>query len=93
MAGSKMANDSLLQTSTVEIVKLTTVLPTEQVMLNIQAALTGEYESMKKYGVILSATIVQERAHVSWRRLRLSILVPGGWAARFWAEARDQGGG
>jgi len=37
-------------------------LPTEQVMLNIQSALTGEYESMKKYGVILNATTVQQKA-------------------------------
>ena len=37
-------------------------LPTEQVMLNIQSALTGEYESMKKYGVIINADVVQQKA-------------------------------
>jgi len=37
-------------------------LPTEQVMLNIQSALTGEYQVMRKYGVVLNATIVQQKA-------------------------------
>jgi hypothetical protein len=37
-------------------------LPTEQVMLDIQSALVGNYETMKKYGVVLTATTVQERA-------------------------------
>lgn len=37
-------------------------LPTAQVMENIQSALTGEYESMKKYGVVLNATTVQQKA-------------------------------
>jgi len=37
-------------------------LPTEQVMMNIQSALTGEYESMKKYGIVINATTVQQKA-------------------------------
>ena len=51
-----------------EIVKLSADLgsfnnlPTAQVMLNIQSALTGEYESMKKYGVVINATVVQQKA-------------------------------
>jgi len=51
-----------------EIVKLSADLgsfndlPTAQVMENIQSALVGEYEAMKKYGVVINATIVQEKA-------------------------------
>lgn len=51
-----------------EIVKLSADLgsfnnlPTERVMLDIQSALVGNFETMKKYGVVLNATIVQERA-------------------------------
>ncbi|MDP8275958.1 MAG: hypothetical protein RAO92_06105, partial [Candidatus Euphemobacter frigidus] len=51
-----------------EVVKLAADLgsfnnmPTAQVMENIQSALTGEYESMKKYGVVINATTVQQRA-------------------------------
>ena len=51
-----------------EIVKLSADLgsfnnlPTAQVMENIQSALTGEYESMKKYGVVVTATTVQQKA-------------------------------
>jgi len=51
-----------------EIVKLSADLasfnnlPTEQVMLNIQSALTGEFEAMKKYGIILNKTIIEQKA-------------------------------
>jgi len=37
-------------------------LPTAQVMDNIQSALVGEYESMKKYGVILNQTLIEQEA-------------------------------
>jgi hypothetical protein len=37
-------------------------LETVQVMENIQSALTGEYQVMKKYGIVLNATVVQQRA-------------------------------
>jgi hypothetical protein len=37
-------------------------LPTAKVMDDIQSALVGNYETMKKYGVVLTATRVQERA-------------------------------
>lgn len=37
-------------------------MPTAQVMENIQSALVGEYDSMKKYGVGLTATTVKQRA-------------------------------
>jgi len=51
-----------------EIVKLSADLGsfnnlgTAQVMGDIQSALVGNYETMKKYGVVLSATVVQEKA-------------------------------
>lgn len=51
-----------------EIVKLSADLgsfnnlPTAQVMADIQSALVGNYETMKKYGVVLNATVVQEEA-------------------------------
>jgi len=51
-----------------EIVKLSADLgsfnnlPTARVMDDIQSALVGNYETMKKYGVVLNATLVQERA-------------------------------
>jgi len=51
-----------------EIVKLSADLgsfnnlPTAQVMGDIQSALVGNYETMKKYGVVVNATIVQEKA-------------------------------
>lgn len=51
-----------------EIVKLSADLgsfnnlPTAQVMADIQSALVGNYETMKKYGVVINATIVQEKA-------------------------------
>jgi hypothetical protein len=51
-----------------EIVKLGTDLgsfnnmPTADVMADIQSALVGEYDTMKKYGVILTATAVQQKA-------------------------------
>jgi hypothetical protein len=37
-------------------------LPTEQVMLDIQSALVGNFETMKKYGVVVNATTVQQEA-------------------------------
>jgi len=37
-------------------------LPTAQVMADIQSGLVGNYETMKKYGVVLNATVVQEKA-------------------------------
>jgi hypothetical protein len=37
-------------------------LPTQQVIENIQSALVGEYETMKKYGVVINATTVQQEA-------------------------------
>ena len=51
-----------------EIVKLSADLgsfnnlQTSQVMGDIQSALVGNYETMKKYGVVLNASTVQERA-------------------------------
>jgi len=51
-----------------EIVKLSADLgsfnnlPTAMVMADIQSALVGNFETMKKYGVVLNATIVQEKA-------------------------------
>ena len=51
-----------------EIVKLSADLgsfnnlPTARVMDDIQSALVGNYETMKKYGVVLNATVVQEEA-------------------------------
>lgn len=37
-------------------------LPTEQVMDDIQSALVGNYETMKKYGVVISAATVEQKA-------------------------------
>lgn len=37
-------------------------LPTEQVMADIQSALVGNYETMKKYGVVVNAELAQEKA-------------------------------
>jgi hypothetical protein len=37
-------------------------LPTAQVMDDIQSALVGNYETMKKYGVVLNATTVEQQA-------------------------------
>jgi len=37
-------------------------LPTAQVMSDIQSAMVGNYETMKKYGVVLTAAAVQQRA-------------------------------
>jgi len=51
-----------------EVVKLAADLgsfnnvPTAKVMDDIQSGLVGNYETMKKYGVILNATTVQEKA-------------------------------
>lgn len=56
-----------------EIVKLSVDLgsfnnmPTEKVMLDIQSALVGNFETMKKYGVVLNATRVeQEIMNLGW---------------------------
>ena len=62
-----MASDAALNMSG-SVVKLAADLgsfnnlPTEQVMLDIQSALVGNFETMKKYGVILNETIVKEKA-------------------------------
>lgn len=51
-----------------EVVKLATDLgsfnnlPTAKVMEDIQSGLVGNYETMKKYGVVLKATVVDEKA-------------------------------
>ena len=51
-----------------EVVKLSADLgsfnnmPTARVMDDIQSALVGNYETMKKYGVVLNATTVQQKA-------------------------------
>lgn len=51
-----------------EVVKLSADLgsfnnmPTERVMLDIQSALVGNFETMKKYGVVLKETVVAEKA-------------------------------
>lgn len=37
-------------------------LETDQVMADIQSALVGNFETMKKYGIVLNATLVQEKA-------------------------------
>jgi len=37
-------------------------LPTERVIADVQSALVGNYETMKKYGVVLNATTVQQEA-------------------------------
>lgn len=37
-------------------------LPTGQVMADIQSALVGNFETMKKYGVVLNATVVSQKA-------------------------------
>ena len=37
-------------------------LPTEQVMADIQSALVGNFETMKKYGVVLNETVVKQKA-------------------------------
>jgi len=37
-------------------------LPTEQVMLDMQSALVGNFETMKKYGVILNETVIKNEA-------------------------------
>ncbi len=49
-----------------EVVKLSVDLgsfnnmPTEKVMLDIQSALVGNFETMKKYGVVLNATKIEQ---------------------------------
>lgn len=51
-----------------EIVKLSADLgsfnnlPTEQVMMDVQSALVGNFETMKKYGVVLNETTVKQKA-------------------------------
>jgi len=37
-------------------------LPTSRVIDDMQSALVGNYETMKKYGVVLNATVVQQKA-------------------------------
>ena len=37
-------------------------LPTADVMENITSALTGEYEGMKKYGIVINETAIQQEA-------------------------------
>ena len=37
-------------------------MPTERVMLDIQSALVGNFETMKKYGVVLNAQVVAQEA-------------------------------
>jgi len=62
-----MAADSAGKMS-IEVVKLAADLgsfnnlPTAQVMADIQSGLVGNYETMKKYGVVLNETVVQEKA-------------------------------
>lgn len=62
MASDKAADMSF------EIVKLSADLgsfnnlPTAQVMGDIQSALVGNYETMKKYGVVINATTVEQKA-------------------------------
>ncbi|HCY86590.1 MAG TPA: hypothetical protein DHV36_15760 [Desulfobacteraceae bacterium] len=51
-----------------EIVKLSADLgsfnnlPTQQVIENVQSALVGEYEAMKKYGIVLNQTRIEQKA-------------------------------
>ena len=60
-----MARDSAANMS-FQVVKLAADLgsfnnlPTEQVMADIQSALVGNFETMKKYGVVLRATSVEQ---------------------------------
>lgn len=62
-----MASDQAAALS-YEIVKLSADMgsfnnqPTAQVMGDIQSALVGNYETMKKYGTVINATIVQQKA-------------------------------
>lgn len=62
-----MAADSAAEMSN-EVVKLSADLgsfnnmPTERVMADMQSALVGNFETMKKYGVVLNATLVQQKA-------------------------------
>lgn len=62
-----MASDQATSMSN-EVVKLAADLgsfnnlPTEQVMLDIQSALVGNFETMKKYGVVVNATTTAQKA-------------------------------
>ncbi|MCK4818357.1 hypothetical protein KA005_21485, partial [bacterium] len=62
-----MASDKALLMSN-EVVKLSADLgsfnnlPTAQVMLDIQSALVGNFETMKKYGVVLNETVIKQKA-------------------------------
>lgn len=62
-----MAKDSAADMS-VEVVKLSADLgsfnnlPTSQVMADIQSALVGNFETMKKYGVVLNETVIKQEA-------------------------------
>lgn len=65
-----MASDVAAKMSN-EVVKLSVDLgsfnnlPTEKVMLDIQSALVGNFETMKKYGVVLNETVVKNEAYNS----------------------------
>jgi hypothetical protein len=62
-----MASDQAVVMSN-EVVKLAADLgsfnnlPTAQVMLDMQSALVGNFETMKKYGVVLNETVVKQEA-------------------------------
>jgi len=62
-----MASDEALKMSN-EVVKLAADLgsfnnlPTATVMLDIQSALVGNFETMKKYGVVLNETVIKQAA-------------------------------
>lgn len=62
-----MASDQAADMSN-EVVKLSADLgsfnnlPTQQVMMDLQSALVGNFETMKKYGVVLNETVIKERA-------------------------------
>jgi len=62
-----MASDKAADMST-NVVKLSADLgsfnnmPTAQVMADMQSALVGNFETMKKYGIVLNETVIKERA-------------------------------
>ena len=62
-----MVSDKAIEMSN-EVVKLAADLgsfnnlPTKTVMLDIQSALVGNFETMKKYGVILNETVIKQEA-------------------------------
>lgn len=61
-------NATLAADMSTEIVKLSADLgsfnnqPTEKVMQDITAALTGSFETMKKYGIVLNETVIKQEA-------------------------------